>query len=51
MGALWEIAEWTYDQFVRPNAILSKTDTIVDLIVDTIGALVAGVIRSGMIRK
>jgi len=51
MGALWEIAEWTYDQVVRPNAILSKTDTIVDLIVDTIGALVAGVIRSGMIRK
>ncbi len=51
MGALWEIAEWTYDQFVRPNAILSKTDTIVDLIVDTIGALLAGVIRLGMIRK
>ena len=51
MGALWEIAEWTYDQFVRPNAILPKTDTIIDLIVDTAGALAAGTIRLRMLRK
>ena len=51
LGALWEIAEWTYDQFVRPNAILPKTDTILDLIVDTIGALAAGIVRLRMLRK
>lgn len=51
MGALWEIAEWVYDQFVRPNAILPKTDTIVDLIVDAAGALVAGSVCARMLRK
>lgn len=51
LGALWEIAEWTYDQFVRPNAILAKTDTILDLMVDTAGALVAGVVRMRMLRR
>lgn len=51
LGALWEVAEWTYDQFVRPNAILPKTDTILDLMVDTAGALVAGVVRVRMIRR
>ena len=51
MGALWEITEWIYDQFVRPNAILPKTDTIIDLIVDTAGALAAGVVCLRMLRK
>ena len=51
MGAIWEIAEWAYDQFVRPNAILPKTDTIIDLIVDTAGALAAGIVRLRMLRK
>lgn len=51
LGALWEVAEWTYDQFVRPNAILPKTDTIIDLIADTAGALVAGIVRLNMVRK
>lgn len=51
LGALWEIAEWTYDQFVRPNVILPKTDTIVDLMVDAAGALAAGIVRLRMLRK
>ena len=51
LGALWEIAEWVYDQFVRPNAILPKTDTIVDLMVDTAGAVTAGIVRLRMLRK
>lgn len=42
LGALWEIWEWAYDQFVRPNAILGKTDTIIDMIVGAIGAVAAG---------
>lgn len=51
LGALWEIAEWTYDQLVRPNVILPKTDTIIDLIVDAAGALLAGFVRLRMLRK
>lgn len=50
LGALWEIAEWTYDQLVRPNVILPKTDTIIDLMVDTAGALLAGFVRLRMLR-
>ncbi len=43
-ATLWEIVEWTYDQFVTANAILGKTDTIVDLILGTAGAVVAGAV-------
>lgn len=43
-ATLWEIVEWTYDQFVTANAILGKTDTIVDLILGTAGAIVAGAV-------
>ena len=50
LGALWEVAEWGYDQLVRPNVILPKTDTIIDLMVDTAGALLAGFVRLRMLR-
>ena len=50
LGALWEVAEWVYDQLVRPNVILPKTDTIIDLMVDTAGALLAGFVRLRMLR-
>lgn len=49
LGALWEVAEWAYDQIVRPNAILGKLDTILDLVLDTIGALAAGYVCLRMI--
>ncbi len=39
---MWEVAEWAYDEMVRPNAIRGKTDTIIDLIMDALGALAAG---------
>lgn len=42
LAAVWEVWEWAYDQFVRPNAILGKTDTIIDMILGAIGALAAG---------
>lgn len=51
IGALWEIAEWGYDQWVPENAILGKTDTMIDLILDTIGALAAGIVSLWMIRS
>ena len=43
VGALWEVAEWGYDRWFAPgNLIKGKTDTIVDLVMDTIGAVIAG---------
>ncbi len=42
LGVVWEVAEWAYDEIVRPNAIRGKTDTIIDLILDTLGVLAAG---------
>ena len=43
VGALWEVAEWGYDRWFAPsNLIKGKTDTIMDLVMDTIGAVVAG---------
>lgn len=44
IGAVWEIIEWAYDQIRAPNLILGKTDTIYDLIIDTAGAAVAGLL-------
>ncbi len=49
VGALWEVAEWAYDQVVPADAILGKRDTIIDLIMDTIGAVAAGVVASWMV--
>lgn len=42
IGAVWEIAEWIFDQIVPSDVIAGKTDTIIDLIVDSVGALLAG---------
>ncbi len=50
IGALWEIAEWVYDQMVPENAILGKTDTMIDLILDSLGALAAGIVGIVMIK-
>lgn len=44
VGALWEIGEWGYDQLAPTDVILGKTDTIVDLMLDTAGAAAALVI-------
>ena len=50
IGALWEIAEWAYDQWAAGNVILGKWDTITDLVYDTLGALVAGAVATAMVR-
>ena len=42
VGVLWEVAEWVYDQIVQPNVIEGKPDTLIDLILDLWGGLVAG---------
>ena len=50
LGALWEIAEWGLDQFVNGNLIRGKFDTILDMMMDTLGSLVAGWISLLMLR-
>ena len=44
IGSIWEILEWVYDNLQAPNVIKGKDDTIMDLILDTIGASVASLI-------
>lgn len=51
VGSIWEVAEWIYDQLVRRNAILGKTDTIIDLVMDTLGGVVAGLVAMRMARE
>lgn len=52
LGAVWEVTEFAYDHFiVKPNVILPKLDTIVDMILDTAGALVAGLVCLRMLRS
>ena len=48
---LWEVFDWVYDQFVRPNVILDKMDTILDLVADARGSLAAGYVCSRMLGK
>lgn len=50
LGALWEIAEWGLDQLVSGNIIRGKFDTILDMMMDTLGALLAGWISLLMLR-
>jgi uncharacterized membrane protein YjdF len=51
VGALWEVVEWVYDQLVAGNAILGKRDTIIDMGMDAIGAVIAGIISIGIIKR
>lgn len=50
VGVLWEIAEWAYDQMVPENVILGKLDTIIDLVMDILGSVVAGITSVFMIK-
>jgi hypothetical protein len=49
IGVLWEIAEWGFDQLVPGDVILGKQDTMVDLMLDSIGSILAGWISTRMI--
>lgn len=42
IGAVWEVAEWGFDQIMPGNVIKGKYDTVIDLVMDTFGALLAG---------
>jgi hypothetical protein len=43
LGALWEVAEWAFDQFASSDVIKGKNDTIIDIVMDAAGAIFAGV--------
>ena len=43
IGALWEVAEWGFDRIAPGDVIKAKHDTIIDIVMDTLGALGAGV--------
>ena len=42
LGTLWEVAEWAFDQVAPGDVIKGKYDTLVDILMDTAGALLAG---------
>ncbi|NJN18955.1 MAG: hypothetical protein HC822_23210 [Oscillochloris sp.] len=44
LGAIWEIGEWTVDVLFPVQVTNNMYDTMIDLIVDSIGALFAGVV-------
>jgi hypothetical protein len=44
IGALWEVAEWTAGKILAMEVIESLDDTIVDLIMDSLGAGLAALI-------
>ena len=51
LGAVWEIIEWSYDRMIPGNVILGKTDTILDLILDFLGATLAAIVSLRMIQE
>ena len=38
IGAWWEVAEWGFDRVAPGDVIKGKYDTIIDLVMDTLGA-------------
>ncbi len=44
LGALWEVAEWGFDQIAAGDVIKGKHDTIIDIVMDTAGSVLAGVL-------
>lgn len=46
LGVLWELAEWVVDIRGYPTVIKGKSDTMLDLIADGIGALLAGFVAA-----
>lgn len=51
IGALWEVVEWTAEQLLSTQVIPSLDDTITDLIMDTIGAVLAAVLSLWALRE
>ncbi len=50
IGALWEVAEWGFDRIAPGDVIKGKNDTIIDIVMDTLGALGAGLAALRLLR-
>ena len=50
LGALWEVAEWSFDQIAPGDVIKGKHDTLVDIVMDTGGAVLAGIMALKLLR-
>lgn len=51
LGAIWEIAEWVYDLVSPGDDILGKRDTMIDMALDTLGAVIAGIVSVQMVEE
>lgn len=50
LGALWEVAEWAADFVLPGDVIKGKNDTIIDLVMDTAGALAGAALAITFLR-
>lgn len=50
LGVLWELGEWAVDIRGYPTVITGKSDTMIDLIADAIGAWLAALYVVGRLR-
>ncbi len=41
LGSIWEVAEWQFNKIVPQDVIKGKDDTVKDIIMDTVGSLLA----------
>lgn len=51
IGALWEITEWSAGKILATDVIGSVDNTIIDLIVDTLGSGLAAIISLWILQK
>lgn len=51
LGALWEVAEWSADLALPGDVIKGKNDTVMDLIMDTMGALAGAALAISCLRS
>jgi len=51
IGALWEVVEWGFDQVAPGDVIKGKHDTILDIIMDTAGALAGSLLAWRFLRQ
>lgn len=51
LGALWEVGEWGADLVLPGDVIKGKNDTVMDLIMDTAGALAGAALAMPCLRS
>lgn len=51
IGGLWEVAEWTAGKILQMEVIESLDDTITDLIMDALGAVLAAIVSFWALRQ